>query len=360
LAAYGDGGLFQRDGVWYALLYLQGRRVRESLHTTDQRVAERRLATLRRKRERGTYQDPTARRVTVGELLDDLQLHLDVKGATGARKAKSTMIAVRDELGHLPAGALETTVVERAQRLWLRQGKAPATVNRRCELLRQGYRLAARRTPPKVVSIPHVPLLKVSNARQGFLSGAQIQRLLEAIEDDDVRDFVEWFAWTAMRPGEIRQLTWAMVDLQARTLNLDPRAAKTRRGRVLGLVGPLWDVVQRRLARRRLDTQRVFHRVSRGVPGRPVLDYAKAFRAAAKAARLPAGLVPYDLRRSALRNMVRAGVDVSVVMKISGHRTRSTFDRYNIVNEEDVRAAIVRTEAFLEGGAKTSPKTSPA
>lgn len=350
MAAYGDGGLFERGGVWYAVVHHRGQRTRESLRTSDRPTAEKRLVALRRQRERGTYQPPTTRRLTVGELLDDLVVHLEVRGAAGLAKARSTLKAVREVLGHVVARELETAAVERAQRAWLRQGKAPATVNRRLELLRQAYRLAARRTPPKVLAIPHIPLLKVQNARQGFLGGQEIERLLKAFEDQDLRDFVEWAGWTGMRPGEIRQVSWPMVDLQARTLHLDPRAAKTRKGRVIALEGPLWAIVQRRLARRRLGVSLVFHRESKGQLGQPVKDYRRAFAAAAKKAKLPKGLLPYDLRRSALRNMIRAGVDVSVAMKISGHRTRSTFDRYNIVSEQDVREAVATTAAWLQAG----------
>jgi site-specific recombinase XerD len=79
-----------------------------------------------------------------------------------------------------------------------------------------------------------------------------------------------------------------------------------------------------------------------------VKDFRLQWKAALKSAGLAAGLRPYDLRRSALRNMVRGGTDVTVVMKISGHGTRSTFDRYNITSEEDIRAAIARTAAYVE------------
>jgi integrase len=250
---------------------------------------------------------------------------------------------VREEFGHLAARALETAAVERAARAWLRAGKAPATVNRRLELLREAYNLAARRTPPKVGAVPYIPLLRVQNARQGFLSAAELGRLVKAIRDTDVRDFVEWGSWTGMRPGETRKITWPMVDLQARTLALDPRAAKTRKGRVIALEGPLWDLMQRRLKRRRLGCELVFHRDAKGKSGQPVRDIRKAFAAAAKAAAIRRALLPYDLRRSALRNMIRAGTHETVAMAISGHRTRSTFDRYNITSAEDTRVAIAQT-----------------
>lgn len=262
------------------------------------------------------------------------------------------MKALREWLGHLRADALSTADVERYQRARLVAGRQPATVNRECELLRQAFRRAFAVRPRKVTDVPLIPMLTVDNARQGFLSRADFEALVANIKDADVRDFIEWFWWTGMRPNEIRQLTWEMFDADNWTLTHDPRAAKIGRGRVLAVEGPLRAIIERRRAKRRPDTLLIFHRTRSGQPGRPIRDYRKIWTTALKRASLPIGLVPYDLRRSAVSNLIRAGVHETVAMKISGHRTRSTFDRYNIGSLEDLRDAVQKVTAYVEAQPK--------
>jgi integrase len=356
----GDGSIYQRGKMWWICYWRDGKRYREP-GGDNKTVAKNRLKEVRREIMAGTFLSPQQRAVTVDDLLDDLAVHLKNKGAASSSKASSHMKALRVQLGSFRATSLNTSDVERYQAARLEAGKARATVNRECELLRQAYRRASRVTPPKVNAVPYVPMLKVENARQGFLSRADFGALAAQLPDVDVRDFVEWFWWTGMRPGEIRQLTWEMLDRETPTsstdgkrtttwaLHLDPKAAKTRKGRSIAITegGPLREIIDRRLARRRFDCTLIFHRTSKGKVGQPVKDFAKQWRAALRAAKLPGGLVPYDLRRTALRNMVRGGTDYTVAMKISGHRTRSTFDRYNITSLEDVAAAMTRTAAYV-------------
>jgi len=91
-----------------------------------------------------------------------------------------------------------------------------------------------------------------------------------------------------------------------------------------------------------------FRQKGRGVPkaGVPVTEFRKSWKAACIAAEKPDALF-HDFRRTAVRNMVRAGVDRKVAMLISGHKTESIFERYNITDGRDLEVAVRKTQEYV-------------
>lgn len=185
------------------------------------------------------------------------------------------------------------------------------------------------------------------NARQGFFERADFQAVLQQLRDSDLKNVCDRFYRTGMRPEEIESLTRDAFDRETWTLRLHAKDAKTRRGRVIALAGEVRMIIERRLNARRLDCLLVFHR-----NGKPVGDLRKSWMRACRLVGVEGKLV-YDLRRTAVRNMVRAGVDPAVAMKISGHRTYNVFDRYNIISEDDIRQ-VLKTDAYVESLPTTS------
>ena len=189
---------------------------------------------------------------------------------------------------------------------------------------------------------PKFPSLPEDNARQGFFEKNDFYTVLSHIEDADVSDFLEFFFWTGMRPAEIRSLAWPAYDRETRTIRLHAKDAKTGFGRALAVEGPLEEIVKRRMAARRFDCELIFHK-----NGKPLGEFRKRWKTACKLAGITER-IPYDLRRTAVRNMIRAGVSEKTTMSITGHRTRAVFDRYNIVSEKDLREAVTKTAAYVE------------
>ena len=198
---------------------------------------------------------------------------------------------------------------------------------------------------------PHIPMLEENNARQGFVDHESFLALQDTLPEH-LKDPVAFLYLSGWRVSEMRGLEWRDVDLPGRVIRLRPELSKNKTGRVLPLSGDLLDVIARAAERRRLDCPAVFH-----VDGQAIGDFRVSWQRACVATGLGAmlptgqqtptgepilaykGLTPHDLRRSAVRNMLRAGIAERVCMALSGHKTRAIFDRYNIVSEADLTEA---------------------
>src|SRR5262249_24624150 len=188
--------------------------------------------------------------------------------------------------------------------------------------------------------------------REGFVEKGELQAIVSHLEDADVRDYVLWGFWTGMRRGEIAKLTWAAFDKETWTLTLPGRITKNKKPRKLALEGPYREILKRGLAVRRPDCPLIFHR-----DGQPVKSFKKAWVNACKQAGV-AGLLFHDLRRTAIRNMIRAGIDRKIARTISGHKTESVFTRYDITDDDDLRDVVFKMEQYVSG-LPTAPTVVP-
>jgi integrase len=264
-------------------------------------------------------------------------------------------------------------------------GASNATVNRALAALRQMIRLSAKRwkNPPQVKLLPEPP------ARKGFLTHEQYVRLW-AVLPPYLQPITAFAYSLGMRLGELEQLTWKNVDRRSNVIRLEADQTKSGEGREIpfgllpelaALMAQLWETSASDLVFTRSD-------------GKPLACFRKAWiRAAIKSSvgrmlwccptchhkievekqpwppeRPPKGtgtetprcncgalcvwhyegLIFHDLRRTAVRNLRRAGVPESVAMTISGHKTREVFERYNIKNLDDAQRAMKALHEFQQ------------
>ena len=150
-------------------------------------------------------------------------------------------------------------------------------------------------------------------------------------------------------PSEVLTLQWRQVDLAAGIVRLDPGTTKNSEGRVFPMTTALRQLIeQQKAVRDQVKREKsvlcpwVFHR-----DGEPIRRFTKAWKSTCSAAGCP-GRIPHDLRRTAVRNLVRAGVPERVAMQMTGHKTRSVFERYNIVSDGDLTLAVKRLDEVMD------------
>lgn len=357
-AGRGMGKPYHRpdSSVWWIRYSVDSEEYRESSKSEKYKDATDLLKERLKEIGDGTFMPPSDRDVTVATLLDDLLANYKMRKLASLPTVKQHRAALLDldptgkprqrGIGALPAAALTTARITRLVTDWQDAGSAAATINRRLESLRAAYYLALESDPPKVRRVPNIPELDELNAREGFFERGEFMAVLGNLPDDGLRDFVEWGYWTGMRKGEIAKLTWAAFDRETWTLTLPARSAKTKKPRKLALRGPLRAIIERRAAARRLDCALIFWRMSDGKPMR-VYEFRKAWTTACEAAGIT-GKLFHDLRRTGVRNLIRAGVQRKVAMKISGHMTEHVFERYNIDTDDDLGEALEKVAAYVD------------
>lgn len=296
--------------------------------------------------------------VTVNELLDALFASPEFKALKGADAAVSHAVAVRQHFGGWKAVAVTSEAWDRYIETRRHEGRADATINRERAVVAAAFKLAVSRKRLTRMQVPTLSRLPERNIRRGFFERDEFEAVVTHAPEYLKDVFAYLSGW---RRGEIRSLTWAMVDRIAGTITLPD--SKNAHGRVLPLTGDLAEVIKRREHARLITrgdqvivTDLIFHR-----NGQPIGDIRKAWAAACIKAglfhveRQPdatdikiADKLFHDFRRTAVRNLVPSGIDSTIARAITGHRTAAVFSRYNIVDEADLRRAMQQRAAYEE------------
>ena len=286
------------------------------------------------------------------DLAADFLRDYEIKGRRSLRTARQRVAHLNRYFGLDRAIDITTPRIRTYAQARLGEGAAPATVNRDLAALNRMLTLAIQ--AGSLIGRPHIPKLREAGPRQGFIEFADYRSLRDQLPPDyqDVIDFGYLSGW---RKGEILRLEWRDVDRDAGVVRLRPELSKNYAGRVLPLSEPLREMLERRWKARSLTCPRVFQKY-----GQPIGDWRKTWARACIAAGFFRVMNPgkknerkvttklfHDLRRTTVRNLVRAGVPERVAMSITGHKTRSVFDRYNIVSETDLKQATARLAAYV-------------
>jgi integrase len=342
--ARGDGRIFKRGETWWYAVYMGGLEIRRSTKKRGEQGEKWARTLLRRalaEIDAGTHLGPKADRLTVRAVLAGYLDDLRLRGKKDVPKCVVRFARIARELGDERAAMLSASRLQRWMQGQLEDGAARATVKLQADYLKAALRWAYR--TQQIARVPYVPSLRVDNARQGFFEADQVDALLAELPEA-YHDIVRFAALTGWRSNEYLGLTWDRVNRTAGEIRL--ATSKNGQGRVVPIVAGLVDIVARRWAARRVWTAKgptlathVFH-----VDGQPIRywRWLRRFTAAAEAAGLDR--LPHDFRRTAVRNLVAAGVPERVAMAVTGHRSRAVFDRYTIVATADMADALAKAD----------------
>lgn len=352
-ARRGLGGVYQRGAVYWIRYSYRGRKVRESSHSTNEAAAVRLLKKRLGEMGLGKLPARDAERVTFEDLARIIVDDYTVNECTSVDRLQLSLKHLREHFGSetravdITPDALVAYVKVRRE-----SGASASTVRNEMSALKRAFNLAVRHE--RLAVRPTFPVVAVNNARKGFFEEADFRAVLAHL-DTDVRPLVEFLYWTGWRSGEAKALEWRNVDRGAGIIRIE----NSKNGEPRTLPFRVLPDLAALIARQRERTSAVEQATGQIIPwvfhraGHQLQRFEKAWHKACAAAGLQR--VPHDFRRTAARNLSRAGVPERTIMAICGWKTRSVFDRYRIVNEADLAEGLAKL-ATASASAPEPPK----
>lgn len=346
------GHIYKRGHVYWIKYHKQGKPYYESTRSKKEADAKR----LLRKREgeiaNGKMPGVVFDKVRFDELAEGFITDYRLNQRKSIVRAKRSVGHLERFFEHMRVPDITTPRISNYIESRIAEGAANASINRELSALKRMLNIGAKQSPPKVDRVPHIPMLKENNTRKGFFEHGDFMALRDALPDH-MKGFITFAYKTGWRLSEIEDLMWSQVDRENKIVRLEPGTTKNDDARTVYMDDEIQEVVKLQWKNRKNILPYVFLN-EKGTDR--IKRFDKSWKTACKNAKIGKRLF-HDFRRSAVRNMVRSGIPEQVAMKVSGHKTRSVFERYNIVNDADLKLAAQQQQAYLESQIVTKTVT---
>ncbi len=350
----GLGSVYQRGETWWIKYYYRGQAKRESSHSTNKQEAFRLLRKRQGEMGQGRLIGPDLEKTTFEDLQQMIEHDYRNEGHRSLARLHTAFRHLAQCFARTKAMDITYDRLDAYRTTRLGQGASASSLHTELAVLKRAFHLAkiAGKADP-----PPFPTVTVKNARKGFFERHQFEAVRAHLPSELQPLFTVAYHSGWRTRSELLPLHWSQVDFQAGTLRLDVNTTKNDDGRTFPftILPELAETLRAQRARTTALEQAtdriipwVFHR-----NGSPIKEFKGAWKKAVTAAGYP-GLIPHDLRRTAVRNLERAGVSRSVATKLTGHKTEAVFTRYAMVNEADLQDGVKKLAA-LQGGTPTSP-----
>ena len=337
------GMLYKRGKVFWIKYYSAGRPIRESTGTTKQKEAERFLKDREGRVAMGAPALPRIDRIRYDELAADLRRHYEVTNCRDLKEADVRLKPLKAFFSGRRASRIGGPDIERYVQVRQAATVSNGDINRKLSTLGRMLRLAYEHG--KLQRVPMIHRLKEAAPRQGFFEPEQFAAVRKQLPPDLQVAVTIAYTYGWRMQSEVLTLTLSQLDLEAGTLRLEPGTTKNAEGRLVYLTPELRTLLGGQVERvkalaRQLNrvTPSLFPHMRGRFKGERRRDFRKVWQTALDEIGL-VGMLRHDFRRTAVRNMVNLGVPERVAMKITGHQTRTVFDRYHIVSPADLQNA---------------------
>jgi integrase len=367
--------------------YRNGIRVRESSKTTSEAEADDLLAIKIGRVKEGTSLDPKNRNLTVDDLYAGLLSYYrqqNRKSMDGTqqrwewtdKKGRHRDGRLKKFFGGWKAVNVGETHLDQYIDQCLEQGLSPATINRDLAALRTAFKRGIKHK--RLLTMPCFTLLPEPDPRSGFVEEPEFRHLISHVGADAfwLRVVITCGYTFGFRKGELLGLQVEQVDLLNHEIRLERKQTKTKKPRTVVMTAEVHALLTMLIAGKnktdyvftdadpkkkivdhefrdqwtsvcvRAGVGRMLCRKCSSEDQEVILNDGKCPQCGNRPNHpIYVGLLFHDLRRSAVRNLVRRGITEKVAMRISGHKTRAVFDRYDIVSDRDLVDAARKIES---------------